>query len=99
MSKNDLVVVTGAGGFIGGHLVKVLQQRGHTRIRVVDIKPIGEWYQVFPQADNRVLDLKSLANCRKAPKWPAWRGSTTSPPTWAAWASSRPTRPSACCRC
>ena len=35
-------------------------------VRVVDIKPIGEWYQVFPQADNRVLDLKSLANCRTA---------------------------------
>ena len=43
MSKNDLVVVTGAGGFIGGHLVKVLQQRGHTKIRGVDNKPLPEW--------------------------------------------------------
>ena len=36
MSKDDLVVVAGAGGFIGGHLVRVLQQRGHTNIRAVD---------------------------------------------------------------
>ena len=42
MSKDDLVVVTGAGGFIGGHLVKVLQARGHKKIRAVDVKPLAE---------------------------------------------------------
>ena len=68
MSKNDLVVVTGAGGFIGGHLVKVLQQRGHTKIRAVDVKPLEEWYQKIPGVENQVGDLAQLEPCRKAAK-------------------------------
>src|SRR5271170_5764164 len=66
MSKDDLVVVTGAGGFIGGHLVKVLQQRGHKKIRAVDVKPLGEWYQTIPGVENQVGDLALLEPCRTA---------------------------------
>src|SRR3954471_7561675 len=66
MSKDDLVVVTGAGGFIGGHLVKVLQQRGHKKIRAVDVKPLGEWYQKHPGVENQVGDLSRLEPCRAA---------------------------------
>src|SRR5215216_4068292 len=66
MSKNDLVVVTGAGGFIGGHLVGVLQQRGHTKIRAVDVKPLNEWYQKTPGVENQVGDLALLEPCRAA---------------------------------
>ncbi|MCC7047650.1 MAG: NAD-dependent epimerase/dehydratase family protein [Alphaproteobacteria bacterium] len=65
-NQDDMILVAGAGGFIGGHLVARLLARGHRNVRAVDIKPIGEWYQVFREADNRVLDLKSLANCRTA---------------------------------
>jgi GDP-D-mannose 3', 5'-epimerase len=39
-----LCVVAGAGGFIGGHLVKNLLDQGH-EVRAVDIKPIDSWCQ------------------------------------------------------
>jgi len=45
MNKNDLIVVTGAGGFIGGHLVGELIHRGYTNLRAVDIKVYSKWWQ------------------------------------------------------
>jgi len=56
--KNAPILVAGAGGFIGGWLVKDLLAKGHTNIRAVDIKPIEQWYQSFPQVENLTLDLK-----------------------------------------
>src|SRR5688572_23968114 len=43
---NDLIVVCGGGGFIGGHLVADLVRQGHRRIRAVDIKTLPDWYQL-----------------------------------------------------
>jgi nucleoside-diphosphate-sugar epimerase len=64
--SSDLVLVAGGGGFIGGHLVGALRARGYRRIRSVDVKPLGEWYQVFDDVENRVLDLSDRESCRAA---------------------------------
>ena len=61
MDKDSLVVVTGAGGFIGGHLVRDLRAAGFRKIRAVDVKPLGEWYQRFEEVENVRGDLKEKA--------------------------------------
>ncbi len=58
------VLVAGGGGFIGGWLVKELLSKGY-RVSAVDIKPVSDWYQVFPAAVNSSLDLSILDNCMK----------------------------------
>jgi nucleoside-diphosphate-sugar epimerase len=53
------VLVAGGGGFIGGHLVADLLAQGRT-VRSVDVKPLSEWYQVHPDAQNVQADLALL---------------------------------------
>jgi GDP-D-mannose 3',5'-epimerase len=55
------ILVAGAGGFIGGHLVNALKKEH--RVRAVDIKPLNQWYQRSAEAENRVLDLRIRENC------------------------------------
>jgi nucleoside-diphosphate-sugar epimerase len=62
----DLIVVTGAGGFIGGHLVAALRKQGCKSIRAVDLKPFEFWWQRFPDVDNRQLDLSQIEACKSA---------------------------------
>jgi GDP-D-mannose 3',5'-epimerase len=59
------IVVCGAGGFIGGHLVADLLRQGAT-VRSVDVKPLDEWFQVFPKAENRQLDMRESEDAREA---------------------------------
>jgi GDP-D-mannose 3', 5'-epimerase len=61
----SLYVVTGAGGFIGGHLVADLARRGHA-VRAIDAKPLEHWYQRVPGVECLCLDLTDLAACRAA---------------------------------
>ncbi len=62
INKNITVVVTGAGGFIGGHLVNFFRKAGVKRIKAADIKPLDEWYQVFRDVENHAGPLKG--DCR-----------------------------------
>lgn len=66
MDKASTVVVTGAGGFIGGHLVANLVSEGFKKIRAVDSKPFSDWYQLYESVENHQLDLSTIENCRTA---------------------------------
>lgn len=57
------ILVSGAGGFIAGHLVKNLLSQGH-HIVAADIKPADMWYQSFDDAENYPsCDLREKHNC------------------------------------
>ena len=66
MNKSDLIVITGAGGFIGGSLVRSFHERGFTRIRAVDKKPLSDWYQRIPGVESLCLDVSEPKNCGRA---------------------------------
>ena len=43
-----------------------LLRQGYSEVRAVDLKPPNQWFQTFPQADNRSLDLREKDNCYRA---------------------------------
>ncbi|MCA6122017.1 NAD-dependent epimerase/dehydratase family protein [Bradyrhizobium sp. WSM 1704] len=65
MRKDATVLVTGAGGFIGHHLVKYLVERGYT-VRGVDIK--APEYEQTAADEFIIADLRKPAECMKATK-------------------------------
>jgi GDP-D-mannose 3', 5'-epimerase len=66
MDRSKRVLVTGGGGFIGGHLVAELKRRGFEEIRAVDLKPLGRWYQEHEGVENVSADLREKDSCYAA---------------------------------
>ena len=65
MIKNKKILIVGAGGFIGGHLVDRLLKDGNS-IVAADIKPKEYWFQDFAEVENHyTMDMKDISNCRK----------------------------------
>src|SRR6266436_6106198 len=60
MPTKATILVTGAGGFIGHHLVKYLAKRGCI-VRGVDIK--APEYEPTPAAEFLISDLRNQAEC------------------------------------
>lgn len=65
---NDIILVAGAGGFIGGELVNFFRKNSDFKIRAVDKKPISQWYQKFDGVENLTLDLQREDNCYSVAK-------------------------------
>jgi len=63
MSNTTRILVTGAGGFIGHHLVKRLKQEGYW-VRGVDIKPPE--YEDTDADEFQILDLRRWESCLEA---------------------------------
>ena len=65
MDKNKKVLIVGAGGFIGGHLVNKILKNGN-EVVASDIKPKEYWFQDFDNVENHyATDMKDISNCRK----------------------------------
>ncbi len=60
-------LITGAGGFIGGHIVNRLVIEGND-VTAVDIKPLDLWFQKNDLANNISLDLRNNLNCEEVVK-------------------------------
>jgi GDP-D-mannose 3',5'-epimerase len=66
LDKDDLIVITGAGGFIGGSLARYFHDKGFRRIRGVDRKPVPRWYQRVPGVECLSMDLSEKENAIRA---------------------------------
>jgi nucleoside-diphosphate-sugar epimerase len=65
LRKDDLIVITGAGGFIAGNLALYFKKKGFTNIRAVDKKPLYEWYLHVPGVQNLCADVSVEENCKR----------------------------------
>ena len=65
MITDKKILIVGAGGFIGGHLVKRLLDDGNS-IVATDIKPKEYWFQDFEAAENNLEFFDAKMHAIKA---------------------------------
>jgi GDP-D-mannose 3',5'-epimerase len=61
-------LIVGAGGFIGGHLIKRLLLNSENSVRAVDLKPFELWFQKFDNTECFSLNMERYENCLKMTK-------------------------------
>ena len=66
LRKDDLIVITGAGGFIAGALTRYFHNQGFSRIRAIDKKPLPQWYQHVQGVESLCMDLSEKENAVRA---------------------------------
>jgi len=66
LKKDDLIAITGAGGFIAGSLTRFFHELGYVHIRAIDKKPLPDWYQRVPGVECLSMDLSEKENCIRA---------------------------------
>ncbi len=66
LNRDDLILITGAGGFIAGSLVRYFHDLGYTRIRAVDRKPLPDWYQRVEGVECLCMDLSEKEHAIRA---------------------------------
>jgi GDP-D-mannose 3',5'-epimerase len=68
LKPDDLIVITGAGGFIAGSLTRYFAELGYSNIRAIDRKPLPDWYLRVPGVESISADLSVEANAIEAVK-------------------------------
>lgn len=56
--SNELILVCGAGGFLGGKMVEFLRAKGYKNIRAVSSRPVDQWIKSFDDVVNIEGDLR-----------------------------------------
>ena len=61
------ILITGGGGFIGGHLANFYQKKGF-EVTCVDLKKKNNWFQINPKIKNIVADCRDSFVCDRITK-------------------------------
>jgi GDP-D-mannose 3',5'-epimerase len=61
------ILITGGGGFIGGHLANFYQKKGF-RSNLCDLKKKNHWFQINPKIKNIVADCRDPFVCDRITK-------------------------------